>query len=94
MRCDKIGKGKNLGKKKVVKTHCPNTCEVCNEHDFSDSTTNFIYSNEERSCAWVRGTKNKNLISLEKMDWISKLCDNYDIRNTCRKTCGIFRLCE
>ncbi len=67
---------KKLCRRKKVKSHCPYTCDVCEEFGCSNSLTRFIDGNGiARKCTWVESRPGSR-------------CDMPQVDTTCRDTCG------
>merc|ERR1712113_395503 len=62
-----------------AKTHCPNTCGVCDEYGCVDSILKVEYDGNVGRCA--------ELASLSQA-MIDSLCDTEGVSSTCRATCG------
>jgi len=66
--------------KTLLSSHCPNTCDSCEEYACEDSSANWRFNNREFRC--------NRLANLDP-DRIAEICGLYDeISTTCRGTCG------
>jgi len=62
-----------------AKSHCPSTCDACEEYGCEDSLLTVEYNGRESNC--------EDLKSLGQ-GTIDSLCENEDVSSTCRGTCG------
>ena len=66
-------------KKRGVESHCPLTCDTCEEDACSDSSKKFEMTNgNTKRCGWVG----------KKEGLIDRRCNKEGIASVCRETCG------
>jgi hypothetical protein len=62
-----------------VKSHCPATCDACDEYECVDSDRGFVYDGTDTKCS--------RLTSVSEED-LEMYCSYLDVSSTCRGTCN------
>ena len=62
-----------------VKSHCPATCDACDEYECVDSDRGFVYDGTDSKCS--------KLTMLSEED-LEMYCSYLDVSSTCRGTCN------
>jgi len=68
----------------AAKSHCPNTCDVCDEYGCVDSILEFVSNTRTVPVTTAKCTQ----LAAQNQATIDSLCEREDVYSTCRATCG------
>jgi len=78
INCGNVSDNPKACEDAIVASHCPDTCNSCEEHKCADSEAYVIYQGQKGTC---------DLLESIDPDQVSIMCSRNEVKKTCRETC-------